>query len=253
MKPNPVHRLPAPLEAAVQRLKLAAREAAERTVESLGLAALASTTAYHRDGLLGAQFELNRKSAVFVLRFNEAFDERLLRELAAATDHQTSAAPAEPTSWDRLSLVDDSEMEAQISADRMGMQIAFGCEWELREFDGYVGALLGDAGAQMERNPLRPDLMAHAMIQGIAAVSEHTEIRTVLAAEISRSLAALLPAAYAAVVADLRNAGVQPLGLAVRHRPSPVGGGGGDSRHDTAGPESTSGDGATGGYGRASQ
>ena len=29
MKPNPIHRLPAPLEAAVQRLKLAAREAAE--------------------------------------------------------------------------------------------------------------------------------------------------------------------------------------------------------------------------------
>ena len=42
MKPNPVHRLPAPLEAAVQRLKLAARDAVERTVESLGLAALAA-------------------------------------------------------------------------------------------------------------------------------------------------------------------------------------------------------------------
>ncbi len=252
MKPNPVHRLPAPLEAAVQRLKLAAREAAERTVESLGLAALAATSAYHRDGLLGAQFELNRKSAVFVLRFNEAFDERLLGELAAATDDQASAEPAGPTSWDRLSLVDDSEMEAQISADRMGMQIAFGCEWELRELDGYVGALLGDAGAPMERNPLRPDLMAHAMIQGIAAVSERAEIRTVLSAEISRSLAALLPAAYAAVVADLRNAGVQPLGLAVRNRPSPMGVGG-DSRHDTAGLESTSGDRAMGGFGRASQ
>ena len=252
MKPNPVHRLPASLEAAVQRLKLAAREAAERTVESLGLAALASTSAYHRDGLLGAQFELNRKSAMFVLRFNEAFDERLLRELAAADDDDAASSPTGPTSWDRLSLVDDSEVEAQISADRMGMEIAFGCEWELRELDGYVGALLGDAGAHMERNPLRPDLMAHAMIQGIAAVSERAEIRTVLAAEISRSLAALLPAAYAAVVADLRNAGVQPLGLAVRNRPSPAGGGGSDSRHDTAGLESLSGNAAIGGYGRAS-
>lgn len=253
MKPNPVHRLPAPLEAAVQRLELAAREAAERTVESLGLAALASTSAYHRDGLLGAQFELNRKSAMFVLRFNEAFDERLLRELAAATDVHEETEPSGPTSWDRLSLVDDSEMEAQISADRVGMQIAFGCEWELRELDGYVGALIGDAGAPMERNPLRPEIMAHAMIQGIAAVSERAEIRAVLAAEISRSLAALLPAAYAAVVADLRNAGVQPLGLAVRNRPSPMAGGSGDSRHDTAGMESTSGDGAMGGYGRAPQ
>ena len=64
MKPNPIHRLPAPLEAAVQRLKLAARDATERTIESLGLAALAATHAFQRDGLLGAQFELNRKSCL---------------------------------------------------------------------------------------------------------------------------------------------------------------------------------------------
>ena len=254
MKPNPVHRLPAPLEAAVQHLKLAAREAAERTIESLGLAALASTNAFQRDGLLGAQFELNRRSATFVLHFNEAFDERMLRELTAGADAHDPPESAEPTSWDRLSLVDDSEMEAQLSADRIGMQIAFGCEWELRELDGYVGALLGEAGAHMERNPLRPDLMAHAMIRGVAAVSDRAEIRAVLSAEISRSLAALLPAAYAAVVADLRNAGVQPLGLAVRSRPSPAGGGGGgDSRHDAAGIESMSGDAALGRHGRPSQ
>ena len=80
MKPNPVHRLPAPLEAAVQRLKLAARDAAERTIESLGLAALAARNAYQRDGLLGAQFELNRKSAIFALHFNDALDEGVLRE-----------------------------------------------------------------------------------------------------------------------------------------------------------------------------
>ena len=109
MKPNPVHRLPAPLESAVQRLKLAAREAAERTIESLGLAALASTNAFQRDGLLGAQFELNRKSAVFVLTFNDAFDELLLREVgpAAAADPAPAAA-AVPTSWDALSLVENT-------------------------------------------------------------------------------------------------------------------------------------------------
>ena len=251
MKPNPVHRLPVALELAVRRLKLVAREASERTVESLGLAALASAGTQQRDGLLGAQFELNRKSAMFALTFNEAFDERLLRELAAGSAVQETAEPAAPTRWDSLSLVDDSEVEAQISADRMVMDIAHGCEWELRELDGYVSALLSDAGAPMERNPLRPDIMAHAMIRGIAAVSERAEIRSVLSAEISRSLAALLPAAYAAVVADLRNAGVQPLGLAVRSRHSPMGGA--DSRHDTTGMESTSGDRALSGHGRHSQ
>ncbi|MDP1899074.1 MAG: DUF1631 family protein [Rubrivivax sp.] len=232
MKPNPVHRLPAPLEAAVQRLKLAAREAAERTIESLGLAALASTNAFHRDGLLGAQFELNRKSAVFVLTFNDAFDRRLLRELgswaatAAASTGSTTGVmgltpePA-PTNWDDLSLVEDKEVEAQISAERFGLEIAHACEWELRELDGYVSSLLGEAGGERDRKPLRPELVGHAMICGIEAVSERPETRKVLSTELSRSLAGLLPGTYAEIVADLRGAGVQPLGLAVRHRPSP--------------------------------
>jgi hypothetical protein len=51
-----------------------------------------------------------------------------------------------PTNWDALSLVEDREVEAQISAERFGMEIAVACEWELRELDAYVGALLTDAG-----------------------------------------------------------------------------------------------------------
>ena len=241
MKPNPAHRLPAPLESAVQRLKLAAREAAERSVESLGLAALAAIKAYQRDGLLSAQLELNRKSAVFVLRFNEAFDELLLGEITSGKGGETAVVPPGPTRWDALSLVDDGAMEAQIAADRMSMEIGFGCEWELRDLDGYVGALLGEAGAQTERNPLRPEQIAHAAMQGIQAVSDKAEIRAVLTAEIGRSLAALLPPAYAAVVAELRHAGVQPLAMAVRSRPVSGGGAGADSRQDSAGLDTASG------------
>jgi len=238
MKPNPVHRLPAPLEAAVQRMKLAAREAAERTIESLGLASLASTSPMQRDGLLGAQFELNRKSAVFVLTFNDAFDQRLLREVRSHDGAAAPAAPA-PTNWSTLSLVEDSEVEAQIAADRFGMEIALGCEWELRELDAYVGALLGDADGQLDRNPLRPDLMGYAMIRGIEAVSDRAEIRTVLNTELGRSLASLLPVTYAAVVAELRNAGIKPLGMALRNRPSQPDA---DSVRDTSGAGTRAGD-----------
>ncbi|HRD94811.1 MAG TPA: DUF1631 family protein, partial [Rubrivivax sp.] len=221
MKPNPIHRLPAPLEAAVQRLKLAARDATERTIESLGLAALAATHAFQRDGLLGAQFELNRKSAVFVLTFNDAFDERVLRELGPRVAGTTGAAPAAhtPTNWDALGLVEDREVEAQISAERFGTEIATACEWELRELDAYVGALITDAGGEPDRNPLRPHIVGHAMIRGIEAVSERDEVRKVLATEMSRSLGGLLRAAYVGIVAEWRNAGVRPLSMSVRMRP----------------------------------
>ncbi len=226
MKPRPVHRLPAPLERAVQRLKLAAREACERTIESLGLSALAASSVYQRDGLLGAQFELNRKSAVFVLAFNDAFDEKLLRELGGPRPAADTAPP--PTSWDALRLVDDREVEAQISAERFGQEVAHACEWELRDLDGLVASLLAEAaaaaggpgaaaaGLAVERNPLRPDLVGHALIKGVDAVSERDDLRKVLATELGRSLATLLRAAYAASVSDLRDAGVRPLSLGVR-------------------------------------
>jgi Protein of unknown function (DUF1631) len=234
MKPNPLHRLPAPLELAVQRLKLAAREAAERTVESLGLAALAAHTAFERDALLAAQFELNRKSAVFALTFADAFDERVLRELgpramaAASTGHtvsgaSTRAAGPAVTNWDALSLVEDREVEAQISAERFGMEIAHACEWELRELEAYVATVLAEAGGERERNPLRPELVGHAMLKAVEAVSDRSDVRKLLSSEIARSLGGLLRGTYTGVVADFRKAGVQPLGLAVRHRPGASG------------------------------
>ena len=84
MNQTPALGLPAAIEAAVHRVKSAVHGAAERAVASLGVSALASANVFQRDDLLGAQFELNRKSAVFVLTFNDAFDERLLREIRDA-------------------------------------------------------------------------------------------------------------------------------------------------------------------------
>ena len=224
MQPSPIHRLPPPLEAAVQRLRMAARDAAERSIESLGLAALSATQAFQRDGFLGAQFELNRKSAIFILSFNDSFHDRVMRELSPASSGETPSqfgrqtASAAPSGWDALSLVDDREVEARITAERFGMEIAHGCEWELRELDAYVTTLLDQAGGERGRNPLRPELLGHALLHAIDSVTERSDVRKLLSSELGRSLSALLPAAYAAIVADFRNAGVQPASLSVRQR-----------------------------------
>jgi len=230
MHPNPSHRLPAPLEAAVQSIKLAARGAVERTVESLGLAALAAHQAFQRDVLLEAQFELNRRSAGFTLAFNEAYDQRVMREAGGVAS--TQAGHAAPN-WDALSLVADSEVEQQISAERFGMDIAHACEWELRELNGFIAALLGYNGSDKDLNPLRPEIVGHAMMRGVDTVSDRAEVRKILAREIGRSLGGVLQACYADIVTSLRQAGVQPQGLSVRsstHR----GGIGSGSSSDTA-------------------
>lgn len=233
MTPAQAYRLPPALEPAVSGLKLAVRSAVERTIECLGLAALAAGNAFQRDGLLAAQFELNRKSAVFVLRFNESFDERVLHELGMAPRQPGAAQASPPESlhaglgdeFAGLSLVADHEVENQITAERFGLDVAHACEWELREFDAFVAAILESEsiarsadGSLRERNPLRPQVIGQALLCAVDAVSERQEVRKQLTAELSRSLGTLLRKAYADIVAEMRRAGVHPRGLSLRAR-----------------------------------
>ena len=214
-------RLPANLESAVQRVRMAARSAAEHTVDSLGLAALATHQVLQRDALLGAQYELNRKLAIFALTFNEALDTDVARQ--AGTLLPTSGPAVTPdslvASWESLTLVDDHEVEIHISADRFALEISHACEWEIRELDAYMGTLLGLGAAEHDRNPLRAEVVGQAMIRAIEAVSDRPEVRKVLSTEIGRSLAHAMRQTYGDMVADLRHAGVRPVGLTVRHTP----------------------------------
>ncbi|MCU0966528.1 MAG: DUF1631 domain-containing protein [Burkholderiaceae bacterium] len=230
MNPTPALGLPAAIEAAVRRVKLAARHAAERTVDSLGVSALASANVFQRDALLGAQFELNRKLALFCNGFDETLDRRIERELLPR--HGAQSTPAE-TSWDALSLVDNHEMEVQVSAERLGLQIAQDCEAEQRELEGFVGSALRGFG-DATRNPLRPEVIGNAMIRSIDQVTDRADQRKVLVAELGRSMAASLGETYAAIVADMRAAGLKP--SAPSFRGSERGGGFGrtSSGYDTS-------------------
>ena len=215
-------RLPANLECAVQRVRMAVRSAAEHTVDSLGLAALASNNVLQRDALLGAQYELNRKLAIFALTFNEALDLDVARQAGTlvATPNPSLTPDSLVASWESLTLVDDHEVEIHISADRFALEIGHACEWEIRELDAYMATLLHLGGADHERNPLRAEVLGQAMIRAIEAVSERPEVRKVLGNEISRSLARAMRQTYGDIVADLRHAGVRPMGMAVRNTPT---------------------------------
>ena len=121
MSTAPTFQLPAPLAAAVQRVKQAARSAAERTVESLGLAAMAAHNTFQRDALLSAQFELNRKLGAFVQAFSDAFDEQVRRDCGPRGG---GASGTQTANWDQLSLVEDRELEIKVAAERFGLEIA---------------------------------------------------------------------------------------------------------------------------------
>ncbi len=211
-------RLPAHLESAVQRVRMAARSAAEHTVDSLGLAAMATTGVLQRDALLGAQYELNRKLAIFALIFNEGLDTDVARQAGTLTPTPNPNITPDSlvASWESLTLVDDHEVENHISADRFALEISHACEWEIRELDAYMGTLLHLGSADHGRNPLRAEVVGQAMIRAIEAVSERPEVRKVLVTEIGRSLAQALRQTYTDIVADMRHMGVRPVGMAVR-------------------------------------
>ncbi len=216
MQPQTHLRLPPALETAVQRVRMAARSAAERTIDSLGLAALSSNNVFQRDGLLGAQYDLNRKLAIFALTFNETLDTSVKKEVAPPTsDYGALPNDTTLTNWDALALVDDHEVEVSIGADRFALEIAHACEWELRELDGYMGSLLGQAPGEPVRNPLRAQLVGQALIRAVEAVTERAEARKVLGTEIGRSLAQALRQTYAEIASDLRDSGIRPIGLTV--------------------------------------
>jgi hypothetical protein len=209
-------RLSPALESALQRVRLAARAAAERSVNALGLAALSATNNAQRDALLGGQFELNRKLALFCQTFNDTLEERIVREATPRTTHSSG-----PSTWDTMSLVDDHEVEVKVLADRFALNVQNQCEWELRELDTYMGAVMHLRTAEADRNPLRPEILGQAMVRAIEAVADRPDVRKALSLEIGKALAAAMRQTYIDVMADLRATGIKPLKMTVRGTEGP--------------------------------
>jgi hypothetical protein len=215
---SPPPRLPAAITAAVQRIKVTAREAAQRCVDSLGVAVLNSVSNSEREHLLAAQFDLSRKLSLFATTFNERLDDSL-----AADFRRREGSPRTSTggsSWQSLTLVDDREVEIQVSADRFALTLEHDCEWELRELDALMIGLLHtphtgrDAGEV--RNPLRPEVIGKAMVAACDAICDRAPVRKVMAEHISRVLASAMAALYATIVAEMKAAGVKAPDLSVR-------------------------------------
>lgn len=206
-------RLQSAVQAAQHRIKFAVAGCADQVMETLGTTAAAAPSNRQRDLYLAAQFQLRRKIADFHHAFFESLEAEVAKELSPRHD---SGLHTGPTDWQSLSLVDDDQVEALVSSDRLGQTIALECEWELREFDAHMASLLRGSRSASGRNPLRPEVLGKALHRAVAAVSGEVDIRKALASEIGRLLSAAMRGCYTAIVADLRGRGVQAVALSVR-------------------------------------
>ena len=205
-------RLHAAMQAALARIKHTVAEVADRVVDALGIAALQAVSGKQRDSYLGAQTQLQRRLGAFHAAFVETLEDKVDKEISP----RQSTRGAAPTDWQSLSLVDDKQVEELVNADRLGQAIAHDCEWEVRELDGYFGAMLRIGRAEKDRNPLRPEVLGKALFRAIEAASEDDDARRLLATEFGRALSQAMRACYAEVAAELRARGIHPVAMSVK-------------------------------------
>ena len=230
---QPESRLNPHLEAAFQRIRAAAEQAAERGAEGLGLAALSAAFAKRRDALLAAQFVFREHLATFLQEFNAS-----LRRQMAGEQRDKTAAPAKKA-WDELSLMDDEQVDAMVAADRIGMAIGHQSEWELRDVESFLAGLSSAEGG-LDRNPLRPELIAQALLDGVNAMTDDQEIRQSLIDELTRAFTTEMRSCYTDIAALFRSRGLRQQDLRVRSL-NPAGGMAGMGGMNS-GPSSVAGD-----------
>jgi hypothetical protein len=206
-------RAQAAFDAAMHHIKTTTATVADRVSDHLGVLATAATRIFERDALINTQLDLRRHMSTFVLVFADTLAKRVTRELSP--NRETGRSLAE-TDWQSLSLVDDSEVEEQMYADRIGQAISHGCEWELREIASYTGQLLGIGRADHERNPLRGEVLGEAIYRAITSTSNDRDSRKILARELATGMSRVMPQCYADILKDFRARGIQPVGLTVR-------------------------------------
>ncbi len=230
--PSPLDPL---LQHCLQQLCLAFDLAIGKTVESTGQLAMSALKAARRDELLLTQGLLRQQQSSSVAQFDAA----LRREWQRQADKPASSAAT--TNWGELSLVDDSAVDALVVADRIGKALAHGAEWELREQEAFTGALLRDEEAGPDRNPLRPELVARALLAAVDALTDQSSLRQTLSEELTRALAPLMPAYYADVAQTFKQRGLRaqalrPVASEVGNRGSGAAGATGNTAPGALGP-----------------
>ena len=210
MEHSPALRLPVALAPAIQGVKKAVRQAAELAVDAFARAAQAALPVEDREALRAAQHVLGRNLHMVAAAFEGHLDAGL------ANSSGEAALGAAASDWSSLSLVDDDETERRMQADRLGNTLAQACEAALATFDSLVSALLALPATQPRRNPLRPAVVASALLHALEGVGQRQDVRDVVAAEVARQLVAPLAQAYLAAARELEDSGVRPVAVSWR-------------------------------------
>ncbi len=211
---NPIDSpMDAAIAAALRRVITTADAAAEQVAVNLGVQGQSPVRTPDREVAMSLHMELRRKMATMQAVFSDVLTSKVREETAPRDPVKRKP---EATNWQSLSLVADHEIEDRMVAERIGQQISHACEPELRDLVAYMGSVLGLGRADEERNPLRPDVIGAASHRAIEAVTQDRDARKLLARDFGQAMAVAMPECYRTIVGDLKNRGVQPVGMSLK-------------------------------------
>jgi len=165
---------------------------------------------------------LNQHEAALVKGYPMA-----LLEIFAEGPAASKGRTADDTGMDfgELSLMDESEMQAQVELSKAQQSALHATDAVLAELNTLVSAAQGLRSVQPERNPLRPESYIRALQQVVGETGVSPEVRQLWMQHMRDLLGKLLVEEYKKTAASLREHGVQPVGYAVLGTPGGASGG----------------------------
>ena len=153
----------------------------------------------------------------------------LLEIFAEGPSAAKGRSSAEDTGMDfgELSLMDESEMQAQVELSKAQQSALHATDAVLAELNTLVSSAQGLRSVQPERNPLRPESYIRALQKVVGDTGVSAEVRQLWMQHMRDLLGKLLVEEYKKTAASLREHGVQPVGYAVVGTPGGQGGRGG--------------------------
>jgi hypothetical protein len=132
----------------------------------------------------------------------------LSEQVAGALGKRSSAAG--PARELKLSLVDEEEVAVDVEISHTIEAIRSVAEYELRELQTFVSALVGDMDVARDHNPFRPETHARALWAAAQALPLSRGYQLTFMRHASMVLAEVLRKAYAGASSRLESAGIEP-------------------------------------------
>ena len=156
------------------------------------------------DLLRAIQAQRQRLSEYFV----HSLRDQVQAELRLAS--LSGAGAADALRPKALALVDEEEVAAEVELSHAIEAIKDNAEYELRELQTYVAAIVGDLDMSSDHNPFRPATFARAAWAAAQALPLSRGHQIAFMRECSAPLAQLLRTSYAASTSRLEAQGVEP-------------------------------------------